>query len=61
MTKSERIRELKKEFKRSFEKLERIINTTNRDNGVEEVIDVIQISYFIYHRINDNLKIVNKI
>lgn len=61
MTKSERIRELKKEFKRSFEKLERIINTTNRDNGAEEVIDVIQISYFIYHRINDNLKIVNKI
>lgn len=61
MTISERIRELKKEFKRSFEKLERIINTTNRDNGVEEVIDVIQISYFIYHRINDNLKIVDKI
>lgn len=61
MTKSERIRELKKEFKRSFEKLERIINTTNRDNGLEEVINVIQISYFIYHRINDNLKIVNKI
>lgn len=61
MTKNERIKELKNEFKKLFDKLERIIITTNRENGLNDVIDVVQLSYFIFHRINDDISIVNKL
>ncbi len=61
MTKTERIRELKKEFKKCFSKLERIIKNTSREKNIDEVIDTIQLSYFVYHSINDKIKFVEKL
>ncbi len=61
MTKNDRIRNLRVEFKKLFVKLERLLKTTSRENEINEIIDIIQLCYFVYHRINDNLKIVNKL
>ncbi len=59
--KNEKMKLLKLEFKKLFEKLEKIIKSTNREKSMEDVIDVVQLSYFVYHRINDDIKIVNKL
>ncbi len=61
MTKDERIRELKKDFKKLFEKFERIIKSADRKNEPERFIDIIQLTYYIFHRINDNIKIMGKL
>lgn len=61
MTKTERIKELKKDFQKLFKKLDREIKTTSRENGIDEVIAVIQTSYYVYHSINDKIKFVEKL
>ncbi len=61
MTKNERIRVLKKEFKTLLQKLERLLKTTNRQNSIDDVIDLIQTFYFVYHKVNDCQKLVSKL
>lgn len=61
MTKNERIRVLKKEFKTLLQKLERLLRTTNRQNNIDDAIDLIQTFYFVYHKVNDFQKLVSKL
>ena len=61
MTKNERIRALKKEFKILLLKLERLLKTTNRQNSIDDVIDLIQTFYFVCHKVNDCQKLVSKL
>ncbi len=61
MTKNERIRILRKEFNKLFEKLDRLIKSTKREKDFEDVIDVIHLFYFIYHKVNDKQKAVEKL
>lgn len=61
MTKTEKIKQLKKDFQKCLLKLDRIIKTTSRKKNIDEVIDTIQLSYYVYHSINDKIKFVEKL